>query len=380
MIRFFQTASGRQADVMENGQHRIYDIEEQVEDAQTAAGMINYILRQALLCRASDIHLEPRTEYLLVKFRCDGQLREEQRVKGVMQQLILNRIKVMAEMDITEKRLPQDGHLAVLWQNQKFDLRISSLPLFQGEKMVLRILGQQEIMLEIEQLGFSEENLEKVQRLLQIPHGMILVCGPTGSGKTTTLYSMLDSLRKKGSNIITLEDPVEYEMQGINQVQINEKTGLTFARGLRSILRQDPDIIMVGEIRDLESAEIAIRLAYTGHLVLASLHTSNALGAIKRLVEMGVASHLLASCLNGVVAQRLVRRCAEGNMQGRLAIQEVMLCDDTFRQLLSQYEVFLQRQQAVLAGFVSLVEDGKRKVEEGRTTMEELIAVVGPQL
>ncbi len=235
-------------------------------------------------------------------------------------------------------------------------------------------------MLEIEQLGFSEENLEKVQRLLQIPHGMILVCGPTGSGKTTTLYSMLDSLRKKGSNIITLEDPVEYEMQGINQVQINEKTGLTFARGLRSILRQDPDIIMVGEIRDLESAEIAIRLAYTGHLVLASLHTSNALGAIKRLVEMGVASHLLASCLNGVVAQRLVRRCAEGNMQGRLAIQEVMLCDDTFRQLLSQYEVFLQRQQAVLAGFVSLVEDGKRKVEEGRTTMEELIAVVGPQL
>ena len=376
MVRFFQTASGRQANEMESGQHRIYDIEEQVEDAQTAAGMINYILRQALLCRASDIHLEPRTEYLLVKFRCDGQLREE----GVMQQLILNRIKVMAEMDITEKRLPQDGHLAVLWQNQKFDLRISSLPLFQGEKMVLRILGQQEIMLEIEQLGFSEENLEKVQRLLQIPHGMILVCGPTGSGKTTTLYSMLDSLRKKGSNIITLEDPVEYEMQGINQVQINEKTGLTFARGLRSILRQDPDIIMVGEIRDLESAEIAIRLAYTGHLVLASLHTSNALGAIKRLVEMGVASHLLASCLNGVVAQRLVRRCAEGNMQGRLAIQEVMLCDDTFRQLLSQYEVFLQRQQAVLAGFVSLVEDGKRKVEEGRTTMEELIAVVGPQL
>ena len=380
MVRFFQTASGRQANEMESGQHRIYDIEEQVEDAQTAAGMINYILRQALLCRASDIHLEPRTEYLLVKCRCDGQLREEQRGKGVMQQLILNRIKVMAEMDITEKRLPQDGHLAVLWQNQKFDLRISSLPLFQGEKMVLRILGQQEIMLEIEQLGFSEENLEKVQRLLQIPHGMILVCGPTGSGKTTTLYSMLDSLRKKGSNIITLEDPVEYEMQGINQVQINEKTGLTFARGLRSILRQDPDIIMVGEIRDLESAEIAIRLAYTGHLVLASLHTSNALGAIKRLVEMGVASHLLASCLNGVVAQRLVRRCAEGNMQGRLAIQEVMLCDDTFRQLLSQYEVFLQRQQAVLAGFVSLVEDGKRKVEEGRTTMEELIAVVGPQL
>ena len=380
MIRFFQTASGRQADVMENGQHRIYDIEEQVEDAQTAAGIINYILRQALLCQASDIHLEPRTEYLLVKVRCDGQLREEQRVKGAMQQLILNRIKVMAEMDITEKRLPQDGHLAVLWQNQKFDLRISSLPLFQGEKMVLRILGQRETMLEIEQLGFSEENLARVQRLLQIPHGMILVCGPTGSGKTTTLYSMLDSLRKKGSNIITLEDPVEYEMQGINQVQINEKTGLTFARGLRSILRQDPDIIMVGEIRDLESAEIAIRLAYTGHLVLASLHTSNALSAIKRLVEMGVASHLLASCLNGVIAQRLVRRRAEGNMQGRLAIQEVMLCDDTFRQLLSQYEVFLQQQQAVVAGFVSLVEDGKRKVAEGRTTMEELIAVVGPQL
>lgn len=184
----------------------------------------------------------------------------------------------------------------------------------------------------------------------------------------------------EGQNIVTLEDPVEYEMTGINQVQIQEKTGLTFARGLRSILRQDPDIIMVGEIRDLESAEIAIRLAYTGHLVLASLHTSDALGAISRLVEMGVAPYLLASCLNGVIAQRLVRRCQDGIVKGRLAIQEVMVCDKGFRQLLSQYDLFLQQQEQLEAGFISLAEDGKRKAIEGKTTMEEIMTVLGPKL
>lgn len=246
--------------------------------------------------------------------------------------------------------------------------------------MVLRILGQQEQFLSLDELGFSAENLAKVKTLLQIPSGIVLVCGPTGSGKTTTLYSMLAALRGTGKNIVTLEDPVEYEMTGINQVQINEKTGLTFARGLRSVLRQDPDIIMVGEIRDLESAEIAIRLAYTGHLVLASLHTSDALGAIKRLVEMGIASHLLASCLNGVIAQRLVRRIRDDTVQGRLAIQEVMLCDKTVRQLLSQYKVFLQQEERIAAGFSSMAMDGKQKVEKGDTVMEEITAVLGPQL
>ena len=232
----------------------------------------------------------------------------------------------------------------------------------------------------LEQLGFSPDNLHKVQQLLQIPSGIVLICGPTGSGKTTTLYSMLEVLRKSGRNIVTLEDPVEYEMAGINQVQINEKTGLTFVRGLRSILRQDPDIIMVGEIRDLESAEIAVRLAYTGHLVLASLHTNDALGAVNRLVEMGIASHLLASCLNGVIAQRLVRRWHRQKLQGRIAIQEVMICTAHMRRLLSHYETFLQQQDELKQQFVSLAQDGKQKAAEGRTTLEEVQAVLGPEL
>ncbi len=367
-----------------NGQrekHQIHQIDTQPDGReQTAAHLINQIIGQALQCKASDIHLEPGKAELLVKFRCDGQLKQWQPVSGQWQPLVLNRLKVMAELDITEKRLPQDGHMAVLWQGQQYDLRVSTLPVFQGEKMVLRILGQQEQFLSLDELGFSAENLAKVKTLLQIPSGIVLVCGPTGSGKTTTLYSMLAALRGTGKNIVTLEDPVEYEMTGINQVQINEKTGLTFARGLRSVLRQDPDIIMVGEIRDLESAEIAIRLAYTGHLVLASLHTSDALGAIKRLVEMGIASHLLASCLNGVIAQRLVRRIRDDTVQGRLAIQEVMLCDKTVRQLLSQYKVFLQQEERIAAGFSSMAMDGKQKVEKGDTVMEEITAVLGPQL
>lgn len=346
----------------------------------TAAGCINELLRTALQENASDVHLEPQGNRLLVKLRCDGHLKEWSDIPEELQALVMNRLKVMAEMDITEKRLPQDGHLGIRMQDACYDLRISTLPLYQGEKMVLRILGQRDQLASLDALGFTAENLASIHTLLQIPHGIVLVCGPTGSGKTTTLYSMLAALRNKGKNIITLEDPVEYEMEGINQVQINEKTGLTFSRGLRSILRQDPDIIMVGEIRDLESAEIAIRLAYTGHLVLASLHTSDALGAIKRLVEMGVESHLLASCLNGVVAQRLVRRQQNGVLQGRIAIQEVLLCRSQLRQILSDYALFLQSQETLRNTFCSLAEDGRNKVQEGKTTMEELIAVLGPQL
>ena len=361
-------------------QHRSYRIDDDCIEEHTAAGVINRLLQEALKQNASDIHLEPGTEGLVIRFRCDGQLKKQSVLQSDLQNLILNRLKVMAEMDITEKRLPQDGHLAVVWQEQLYDLRISSLPLYQGEKLVLRILGQREQMMTLEQLGFSEENLKKVQTLLKMPGGMILVCGPTGSGKTTTLYSMLAALQSRGQNIVTLEDPVEYEMPGINQVQINERTGLTFARGLRSVLRQDPDIIMVGEIRDLESAEIAIRLAYTGHLVLAFLHTSNAIGAVKRMVEMGIAPHLLASCLNGVVAQRLVRCSQDASVRGRIAIQEVLVCDRNVKQLMSRYDNFLDAQEQIAAGYLSLAEDGHRKAEEGKTVQAELDAVLGPEL
>ncbi len=361
-------------------QHKIYQIDATQKDVTSAVGMINEILQQALQTGASDIHLEPSRDGVMVKFRCNGRLQKYGVLTSELQYLIMNRLKVMAEMDITEKRLPQDGHLAVSWQDHQYDLRISSLPLYQGEKMVLRILGQREKLMTLEQLGFSIENYQKVQKLLKIPSGIILVCGPTGSGKTTTLYSMLAVLQGRGQNIVTLEDPVEYEMPGVNQVQINERTGLTFARGLRSILRQDPDIIMVGEIRDLESAEIAIRLAYTGHLVLASLHTSDAIGAVNRLVEMGIAPHLLASCLNGVIAQRLVRYGQGGMIHGRIAIHEVMLCNQQICQMISQYEVFLAQRKQIASSFVSLAEDGQKKVQEGKTDMDELMAVLGPQL
>ncbi len=360
--------------------HTVHQIDATLAEQTTAAGKINGILQQALKSRASDIHLEPVQNGLAVRFRCDGRLQEQEILSPELQHLVLNRLKVMAEMDITEKRLPQDGHLAVSWQDRQYDLRISSLPLYQGEKMVLRILGQREKLMTLEQLGFSAENFQKVQTLLQMPGGIVLVCGPTGSGKTTTLYSMLAALLGRSQNIVTLEDPVEYEMPGINQVQINERTGLTFARGLRSILRQDPDIIMVGEIRDLESAEIAIRLAYTGHLVLASLHTSDALGAVERLVEMGIPSHMLASCLNGVIAQRLVRCSPDNTVQGRIAIHEVFVCNKQVRQLLSQYETFLEQREQIAKGFASLAEDGRRKMQEGKTVQEELVAVLGPQL
>ncbi len=365
---------------MTQTKHTVYCIDTETQDLSNAAGIINQLLQEALHRHASDIHLEPVREGLAVRFRCDGMLQEQAGLPSEMQNLVLNRLKVMADMDITEKRLPQDGHLAVNWRNQQYDLRISSLPLYQGEKLVLRILGQQENLMALEELGFSPENYQKVQKLMQMPGGIVLVCGPTGSGKTTTLYSMLAALRDKGRNIITLEDPVEYEMPGINQVQINERTGLTFARGLRSILRQDPDIIMVGEIRDLESAEIAIRLAYTGHLVLASLHTGHALGAVERLVEMGIAPHLLASCLNGVIAQRLVRCSRDGSIPGRIAIQEVFVCDRDIKQWMSRYEIFLSQRKTIANSFSSLAQDGIQKMREGKTVLEELRAVLGPEL
>lgn len=367
-------------------QHHIYQIEPQNEtQTQTpmaagdrAAIRINAILQAALEQKASDIHLEPQRDGLLIQFRCDGMLEPFCKESIEMQPLILNRLKVMAELDSMERRLPQDGHMAIRFQEQQYDLRVSTLPLFQGEKIVLRILGQQEQLRRLHELGFTAENLGKVEQLLQMPNGIVLVCGPTGSGKTTTLYSMLAALRGTGKNIVTLEDPVEYEMQGVNQVQVNERTGLTFARGLRSILRQDPDIIMVGEIRDLESAEIAIRLAYTGHRVFASLHTGDALGAVNRMVELGIAPHLLASCLNGVIAQRLVRKQDNGVLQGRIAIQEVLVCDDTVRDYMSRYERFLAHKQEIVSLYASLVDDGKQKVMQGMTTMQELKAVLGP--
>lgn len=339
---------------------------------------VHRMLQQAILRRASDIHLEPGAEGLTVKYRIDGYLLMDSLIEAEYQQQVVNRLKIMAEMDITEHRLPQDGHLTITFRQEELDIRASVMPTFYGEKVVLRLLKKEEVYNSLEELGFAAENMAKLEQLLSIPYGMILVTGPTGCGKTTTLYSMLRRLTNRGKNIITLEDPVEYQIPEVNQVQINEKIGLSFATGLRSILRQDPDIIMVGEIRDKESAEIAIRLAYTGHLVLASLHTNDAFSAIFRLLDMEVAPYLLASCLNGVIAQRLVRRRVGEDYCGRLAIQEVLVCDEQVQQGILHYEQLNQlKKQYQAQGFRTMAVDGKEKVEQGLTTWQEIVLTLG---
>lgn len=339
---------------------------------------VHRMLQQAILRRASDIHLEPNDEGLTVKYRIDGYLIVDSKIEEAYKQQVINRLKIMAEMDITEHRLPQDGHLTIIFREQEMDIRAAVLPTFYGEKLVLRLLKKEDKYNQLEDLGFAPDNLAKVEHLLKIPYGMILVTGPTGCGKTTTLYSLLKRLTNQGKNIITLEDPVEYQIEEVNQVQINEKIGLTFASGLRSILRQDPDIIMVGEIRDRESAEIAIRLAYTGHLVLASLHTNDAFSAVFRLLDMGVAPYLLASCLNGVIAQRLVRQRMGEKFQGRLAIQEVLICEENIQQGILHYEQLNQvKKEYLQAGFRTMAIDGREKAELGLTTWQEIVLTLG---
>lgn len=359
--------------------HQIYCIDQPPEEEkQTVEFYIHTILQQAVISGASDIHFDPEHNGLTVKYRIDGYLSSIRQVAQEYQPQLINRLKVMAEMDITERRLPQDGHMTVLFQQQTLDIRVSSLPTFHGEKIVLRLLHREKQFTQLEQLGFSTKNLQQIELLLQIPYGIVLVTGPTGSGKTTTLYSMLKRLTGRGKNMITLEDPVEYQIAEVNQVQINEKIGLTFATGLRSILRQDPDIVMVGEIRDRESAEIAVRLAYTGHLVLASLHTNDAFSAVFRLLDMGVEPYLLAGCLNGVIAQRLLRRWNGTAFQGRLAIQEVLFCDERLQQAILHGEQLLALKKEYLTdGFYTMEKDGWDKAEQGLTTREEVQLTLG---
>ncbi|HHT73835.1 MAG TPA: Flp pilus assembly complex ATPase component TadA [Firmicutes bacterium] len=269
--------------------------------------LANMILEQAIKQKASDVHLEPREEDLRVRFRIDGIMRDIMVVPRHLRADVNSRIKIMANMDITERRRPQDGRMQIRLDQITVDMRVSSLPTVHGEKIVVRLLQQTQDLMNIEEFGFGPENLDKVQRMLRQSQGLILVTGPTGSGKTTTLYGFLNQLNSPDKNIITVEDPVEYRLAGINQVQINPKVDLTFANGLRSVLRQDPDIIMVGEIRDGDTADIAVRAALTGHLVLSTLHTNSAVASITRLVNMGLEPYLISSTVIGVIAQRLVR-------------------------------------------------------------------------
>ncbi len=375
---------------------------------------VNMFILQAIRAGASDIHLEPQDKEVRIRFRIDGILHDITSTSSRVHPALVSRIKILSRMNIAERRLPQDGRFQVKVDNRAVDFRVSSLPTIFGEKIVMRILDKSTLLLDLDRLGFEPDDLKKFARLIQYPYGMVLLTGPTGSGKTTTLYSALNSINRPELNIITVEDPVEYQLSGINQTQVNPKIDFTFANALRSIMRQDPDIIMVGEIRDRETAEIAIHAALTGHLVLSTLHTNSAAGAIVRLQEMGVPSYLISSALLGVVAQRLVRKicpycqtdlvvegedalklsggkekklllhrgrgcnlCHKTGYRGREAVNELLVIDDDIRSLILKNAT--ERELTATAkekGMSTLEENALRKVATGITTLEEMYRVV----
>jgi type IV pilus assembly protein PilB len=375
--------------------------------------LVNYLIVQAIRQKASDIHIEPARRHSIVRFRVDGQLREVLRPRVDIHPALVSRIKVMARLDIAEHRQPQDGRMHVVVEGRDIDLRVSTLPTVLGEKVVLRVLDRSRVNFNLDLLGFPADVLHSVKQMLAKPYGLMLVTGPTGSGKTTTLYSALDLIKSVHRNIVTVEDPVEYQLELINQVQVGESAAMNFADALRSILRQDPDIIMVGEIRDSETAQVAVQAALTGHLVLSTLHTNDSAGAVTRLVDMGVASYKLASALVGVVAQRLVRtvcpdcagsyyppaellqairyrgdnrrqfirgvgcpKCHDTGCQGRLGIYEVLRCTPELRDLIvTNSDAQSIRNWHIKQGGSTLLEEGIRLAEKGRTSLDEVVRV-----
>jgi len=350
--------------------------------------LVNMMIMDAVQERASDIHIEPEENKLSIRFRIDGVLRQEKMPPKHFQSAIISRVKVLANLDIAERRKPQDGRFHMKMGSRAIDIRVSSVPTSYGENIVMRLLDSASVLFGLDQLGFSQATLKAYQGLLGRPNGIILVTGPTGSGKTSTLYASLNSINTPDKNIITIEDPVEYRLEGIRQIQVNPQVDLTFANGLRSILRQDPDVIMVGEIRDVETAEIAIQAALTGHLVFATLHTNDAPGAVTRLLDMSVEPFLISSSVVGVVAQRLVRTfckdckgkgcktCHDTGYRGRQGINELLMFNEEVRELVmkkaSSEEI---RRAAIKAGMKSLRDDGLDKVEEGITSKEEVFRV-----
>jgi type IV pilus assembly protein PilB len=371
--------------------------------------LVNIVIMLAVKERASDIHIEPEEHNLKIRYRIDGILQEKNIFPKKIQNIIISRIKVLSKMDIAESRKPQDGRIRLKIETKDLDIRVSTFPTIHGENVVMRLLDKTSLLLGLKQLGFSESEFKIFDKLIRHPYGIILVTGPTGSGKTTTLYAVLSSLNTPEKNIITLEDPVEYELPGIRQTPINPKAGITFATGLRSILRQDPDIIMVGEIRDKETAEIAIQAALTGHLVLSTLHTNDAPSALTRLVDMGIEPFLISSSVIGILAQRLVRticdkckqkyvpppeavkelgikageefykgagcqRCNQKGYIGRIGIFELLFIDEEIRKMVdakkSADEV---KRKAVELGMKVLRDDGLQKAKRGATTIEEVL-------
>jgi len=377
--------------------------------------LVNLLITRAVEARASDIHVEPFEDRLRIRYRVDGVLLDHESPPKRLQAAVISRVKIMAKMNIAERRLPQDGRIRLQILGKDLDLRVSTIPTLYGESVVMRILDRSTLLLTLGELGFPDDVRLQFQRLIRKPHGMILVTGPTGSGKTTTLYTALSEINSADKKIITIEDPVEYQLRGVNQIHVKPKIGLTFANGLRSIVRQDPDVIMVGEIRDAETADIAIHSALTGHLVFSTLHTNDAPGAITRLLDMGIENYLVSSVLVAVLAQRLVRvicpecrephqldgaavrkmgiktevggslqvfrgkGCAECNFtgyHGRNGIYEFLpIGEEIQRLILEKADSNVIRQKALALGMKTLWEDGWRKVEQGVTTLEDLLRV-----
>ncbi len=365
----------------------VEDLLETSDDAPIIR-MLNALLTQAARDGASDIHIEPYERHSSVRFRVDGTLREVVQPNRALHAALISRLKIMAELDIAEKRLPQDGRISLRIGTRAVDVRVSTLPSAHGERAVLRLLDKSGTKLSLESVGMTGETLRRFLELITQPHGIILVTGPTGSGKTTTLYAALSRLDASSSNIMTVENPIEYELPGIGQTQVNAKIDLDFAMALRAILRQDPDVIMIGEIRDHETAQIAIQASLTGHLVLATLHTNDAPSAVNRLIDMGVEPFLLSSSLLGVLAQRLVRKlcvhcqgqgcphCSQTGYQGRTGIFELMVANDAIRaQIHNRASEADIRAAALGAGMTQMRDDGERLVREGLTSREELVRV-----
>lgn len=351
------------------------------ESRSGAAALIDDIIEKACQLRASDIHLEPTEHNLKVRYRVDGILQSGITVHRSMMPSAISRVKVMVNIDIGESRLPQDGKMNLNVDGSDIDLRVSTMPTVYGEKAVIRLLSRDNTSLSLESLGMDEAEYTKFLSSIKRPNGLILITGPTGGGKTTTLYAALNKLNSMEKNIVTIEDPVEYQLPNINQIQVNYKSGLTFAKGLRSILRQDPDIIMVGEIRDAETARIAVQAALTGHLVFSTLHTNSAAGAVERLIDMGIEPYLVSSSLICVVAQRLLRlscpRCKECGFtgyKGRTGVYEILRIDEDVRSLILRNAG--KKEIELKAGMRTIYEAGRDKVTQGLTTEEELRRVI----
>ena len=370
----------------------VEDLLETSDDAPIIR-MLNALLTQAARDGASDIHIEPYERHSAVRFRVDGRLREVVQPNRALHAALISRLKIMADLDISEKRLPQDGRISLRIGTRAVDVRVSTLPSAHGERAVLRLLDKSEGKLSLPAVGMQGNALKRFEHLIAQPHGIVLVTGPTGSGKTTTLYAALGKLDPSSANIMTVEDPIEYELPGVGQTQVNARIDLDFAKALRAILRQDPDIIMIGEIRDFETAQIAIQASLTGHLVLATLHTNDAASAVTRLTDMGVEPFLLSSSLLGVLAQRLVRKlclhcagagckvCGLTGYSGRTGIFELLTTNEAIRSLIhrkaSEAEV---RAAAVADGMTLMREDGERLVAARITSQEELVRVTRQEL